>query len=1535
MKQWFRVMLVFSMILSLIFPAFGTPLNASVGTQIANAAVSNTSVIYYKKGFTTPFIHYRPANGTWTTVPGVKMADAEVAGYAKITISIGAATQLEACFNSGGTNPTWDSKSGKNYFFPTGTSTFVNGVITVGAPPGAYTPTPVPTATPVVTATPTATVTITSVPTNTPIPTVTPVPTDTPVPTATPVPTDTPAPTATPTIAPTATPAPTQVPGNSVTVYYKSGFTQPYLFYRQANKLWVGSPGLKMTAAEIPGYFKATIDIGALTQLEACFNDGGSVWDSRNSLNYFFPVGVSTFNAGVISSGAPVIPTPTPFIPSQNFTINFKSSWTTTYMHYRPEGGSWTVAPGALMSTSDLSGYMKLVLNLNANKIAEAAFTNGAGSWDNNGGKNYTFNPGVSTVTNGVITTTVPTGTPVPSPTVAPTNTPIPTDTPIPSITPVPTATIVPTATALPTATPVVTATPVPTATPVVTATPVPTATPSTNTFEIYYHNTFGDAYLHYRPEGGIWTVVPGVALVNSDVPGYQKITITNAAARIEAAFNNNKGTWDSNNSKNYLFTSGITTVANNQVYKTKPVLRSISVDQQTVTVALNGNSNLNVTANYADGTISNATAFATYTTVNPGVVAVSTTGALTPVALGNTNVIVQLQDQIFSVTVSVLAKVATQATDRSVTSLYMSNWNDTLNIWMNSKISQLDQGGFSGGYGPRISEVHFRDDMATNQIKEYTGYFRDETNNVKYNNVSTFNADAYFDENGILKTQYKKYGTTALPISITKDFATVPNKNVTVATYTFKNNTNAPLEYNLLEALHLNNKTSGNSNKMHYGWYDSTRKTLFVDMTGAGQFVLALTAFEDPNSYTVGDDSITNTADVNASPWWSFNNNGVLKNNASKWAMDMDVGFQSRFVIPANGTVTRSFGLTVNATKVYATAAVDEMLAKTPTDWFSYTSAIYNSWLTGPGKKQVNFDDEGMNLAYKRNLIAIKNSINPITGAMPATTNPYNYSYKVWGRDSAVTAIILDKAGFREEARKYWYWLRDRVRADGTIGTCFNLFTSNWVQFVEPEHDAIGLWIAGVYNHYKLSGYDKTFLNDMWPKLKKSADFISGSTNAWGYGAADSSIWEENIEYNVFTQATYIAGMNAAEYIARDLGLAGTADWWNGVASGIRTSIQRNDSDNKGMWNANGGYYNRAIFTDGSLNSKIDSSSDLLMVLGVIDSNSSRAVSHVNKVKANLLHDGYGIARYDGDIFYYTSPWSPAGNEALSDEPSWPQMSMYVALHHINRGEKDEALKYLKWVVARTAVGYMAAGEAVSRVDMRPLISTAVEPVTAAWYVLTALAYTDQADLKVIPYQYNVGFNKGVTVTGALTQFSNIPYVLDDLGDTPNADMDIAKVYVSNDAQNLYVRVKTKSPNTSGANVGLQIYAEDFKQSAAAKSATSVSGIALDHSAQYLLEVKNDGNLANKFVVTGGNWTFERNVQNSSTLRYDATTGEYIASFPLWSFSSTGALATNDWSNMNITLEHQVGTSWVQDDTLGVHYRNTTTEAPIYSNIE
>ncbi|MFC5468963.1 carbohydrate binding domain-containing protein [Cohnella suwonensis] len=366
--------------------AEGNVSSASNAVSVTTGAPGNYAVIYYKQGFTTPYIHYN-LNGIWTAVPGVPMPASEVAGYNKYTINIGSATQLEACFNNG--SGTWDSRGGLNYLFPVGTSTFDAGTITSGAPDFQA-----PTA-------PTGLVSTGK--------------TDTTVSLAWNASSDnigvvgydvyregqlvgtTAAASYMVTGLPPSTSAMYSVKakdakgnvssasnaisvttaagnGNTATIYYKRGFAAPFIHYQVDGGSWTIAPGVAMQNSEFGGYSKITINLGSATGLSAVFNDGNGTWDNNNGQNYRFAAGVSTFANGTIISGEPqpdsltivlAVPANTP---------------ATADVYMASSLGNWDAANASYKLTKQADGTYQITLPFSAGTSFEFKFTRGAWS---------------------------------------------------------------------------------------------------------------------------------------------------------------------------------------------------------------------------------------------------------------------------------------------------------------------------------------------------------------------------------------------------------------------------------------------------------------------------------------------------------------------------------------------------------------------------------------------------------------------------------------------------------------------------------------------------------------------------------------------------------------------------------------------------------------------------------------------------------------------------------------------------------------------------------------------------------------------------------------------------------------------------------------------------------------------------------------------------------------------------------------------------------------------------------------------------
>ena len=268
-------------------------------------------------------------------------------------------------------------------------------------------------------------------------------------------------------------------------------------------------------------------------------------------------------------------------------------------------------------------------------------------------------------------------------------------------------------------------------------------------------------------------------------------------------------------------------------------------------------------------------------------------------------------------------------------------------------------------------------------------------------------------------------------------------------------------MTYSILDMLHPNNSSSNTVSAN----YDSSRNAIIINLSASSQPYLALGAFTTPNYYQAANDSDSSTSSQTCSPWYTFDNSGTLKNNSSVSSSDVSAAFEQTVTIPAGSTKYVYFYVGLGTTLSNIQELCNTVSAQTGNYWFDETSSNYQNWFSG--KTIPSFSDSDLTAIYKRNLVMIKNAIRPggsvADGAMPATTNPVNYKYKVWSRDSAVTAMALDAAGFTDEAKSYWKWLAARQNSDGTFHTCYGLWDNANQNFVEPENDSIGMFLIGV----------------------------------------------------------------------------------------------------------------------------------------------------------------------------------------------------------------------------------------------------------------------------------------------------------------------------------------------------------------------------------------------------------------------------------------------------------------------------------------
>ncbi|QUH30053.1 glycoside hydrolase family 66 protein [Vallitalea guaymasensis] len=918
-----------------------------------------------------------------------------------------------------------------------------------------------------------------------------------------------------------------------------------------------------------------------------------------------------------------------------------------------------------------------------------------------------------------------------------------------------------------------------------------------------------------------------------------------------------------------------------------------------------------------------------------------------------------------------------------SVRGVYMNNWKDSVYLWKETQ-NNLTKPLFTDG--PSIYELRFyektdADDYNRNEIKNYSMFFRDETDNKVYTTGSNFRASGHFGDDGIFYTDYETYAGEKMSPEISRDYAAIPNENFMVVRYTVKNNTGSEKTYNIMDMLHVDN----HSNNDITASYDSTKQVTTIDMSGAGQYYIAHGTLESSvNGYQIADDTVSDTNSNICSPWHTFNNDGTLKNNGSVTCReDISTAFTKSVTLQSQESTDIYFYIAIGKDNVEIQNAIDTATGQNGSYWMNTMETNYSNWLNEG--KSVNFDQPELNYCYENISVALKQSIVPGTyndgtkdvakfASLPATTNPSAYSYKVWARDSAVTAMSLDASGHTDEAEYYWYWLADRQikvdhgdwRKPGTFWTCYWIWNNDPVSFVEPEYDSIGMFLVGAYRHYEsLEEPAKTnFLNNIWEDYRRSADFAMNHIDSNGFGKADCSIWEEQIEYNAFTEALYAAGLDAAQEMAKAKGLQSLADNYNGAAGSIRSAIQRSSTDSvPGLWNQtdpNNRYYNRAVNLNNTPRTTVDASSDVLVTYGVIDMMSKRAYDHYNKVNNTIAHDTYGITRYEGDSFYSgKNSWDPGGVEAFEDEPSWPQMTMWVAMMELFSGYdslRDNALRRLEWFADRTALGYAPQGEAVSNVTLKPIISTMIEPITGAAYIMTALTYEDKFDMRITPNQYNAGARYTVNVHDGCRDTSNaydtisdwhqwtyIPYYLDKIGDNTAGDSsrDIKKIYISNDDNNMYIRIDNVGNTLPNYNVNndkfvVSVYSQDFSNGSINTTNNGFYGSALDRDYGYMVTRRSDDSNYTAYNVDSNNsWQLDKQITSVIAPQWESTSGRIEMVIPLSELSS-GSVSTGDWANMKIALGLDNGSGMQETDYMNIHYRITgNNESWLFGNSE
>lgn len=179
-------------------------------------------------------------------------------------------------------------------------------------------------------------------------------------------------------------------------------------------------------------------------------------------------------------------------------------------------------------------------------------------------------------------------------------------------------------------------------------------------------------------------------------------------------------------------------------------------------------------------------------------------------------------------------------------------------------------------------------------------------------------------------------------------------------------------------------------------------------------------------------------------------------------------------------------------------------------------------------------------------------------------------YQGNVWIRDGIWIVTTLALAGHLEEAVKGLYSLVSylKKRPDGNYYFAYNVTTG-----VPNEHayenDTTGLLLYGIWNIWNITK-DDNIINNLWPIIEHSADWIINNRDDSGLIKKDAGIWEtfgphldESFEHMTWTSAISAYGLTKAAVIAHHKGNRAQGEAYEKGATGLLIAIAENNVEN------------------------------------------------------------------------------------------------------------------------------------------------------------------------------------------------------------------------------------------------------------------------------------------------------------------------------------------------------------------------------------
>lgn len=361
----------------------------------------------------------------------------------------------------------------------------------------------------------------------------------------------------------------------------------------------------------------------------------------------------------------------------------------------------------------------------------------------------------------------------------------------------------------------------------------------------------------------------------------------------------------------------------------------------------------------------------------------------------------------------------------------------------------------------------------------------------------------------------------------------------------------------------------------------------------------------------------------------------------------------------------------------------------------------------------------------YFMSLLIVKDDQNPFTGEFAASPSPiYLYS---WVRDGSFAAISLQDSGHINSAIKFWKWMSNSQIQNGTWYTRYNFWNGNPDKtFGIPEYDSLGLFQIGIWNLYQET-HNKSIIEQFVSSINRSVNWESYYILKSGLIPKDLSVWEDNYQYNFWTQAIDALGLKDTALLYSALNLNNSLELT--LENILNETIQKYFYTNDGYAEyvtptvefANG--KSQLVYTPIAI---ADSSSILPIDFGLVPLNSQRAIKTVNYTITQLTRNG-GLARFTGDTYHYSNTLY----DSSGPMPPWIITTLFLALYYEETGHYSKALSLMNWSIIHSQ--HLLLPEAVDPTYGNPLPTTSPLTWSSAMYIIIAMNYKEKESINIL----------------------------------------------------------------------------------------------------------------------------------------------------------------------------------------------------------